>query len=1046
MNETHDSPDGIAIVGMACRFPGASSPEQFWENLSAGREEVTWFSDAQLRAAGVAPALLQNPQYVKAAIALDAIESFDAGLFGMNRREAEILDPQQRILMECAYAALEDAGYDPATYPGMIGVYAGVGANTYVHGLLARSDIRAAVGGYQIALANEKDFLATRIAYKLNLKGPSLTVQTACSTSLVAAHLACQSLLNFESDMMLVGGCSIDAGQDRGYLYQEGGIISPEGHCRAFDAAAQGTMAGRGGGMVVLRRLADALADGDTIYAVIKGSAVNNDGALKVGFTAPSQDGQAAVIKEAQALAGVAPESITYVETHGTGTALGDPIEFAALSAAFGATTTRRQFCALGAVKPNIGHLDTAAGVAGLIKTALALKHRQIPPLINFSQPNPKIDLAASPFYVTTKLIAWPAADGPRRAGVSSFGIGGTNAHLILEEAPPPPAARDDTYPARLLVLSAKTRAALDEASARLGAHLAHTEQPLADIAATLQTGRKAYRERRALAAGDRAAAAAALASGDSKQGVSGTADPVAPPLVWMFPGQGAQSVGMGRQLYDHEPVFRAALDECAALLQPHLGLDLRDVLYPAPEAAEAAAARLGQTALTQPALFAVEYALAQLWLSWGLKPAAMVGHSIGEYAAACLAGVFALADALALVAARGRLMQSLPPGAMAAVPLTEEELAPHLTEELAIAAVNGPRLCTVSGPAEAVAALTQRLAALGTECRPLHTSHAFHSPMMEPILDEWTRLVASVRLTAPRLPYLSNLTGDWITAEQATSPTYWARHLREAVRWNTGLETLFAEPSRVYLEVGPGQTLATLVRRHPGAPDRQRVASSLARPGDAGQDLRLLLSALGQLWVAGATVTWAAVAGADTRRRVPLPTYPFARDRYWIDPPAAPVVSSESAHDHPSSQGETTMSEAPAQAAASARHQRILAELGKLMHGLTGATLDEIGADSTFFEVGLDSLLLIQFNQAIQDSFGVKISLVQLLEQYTTLNSIAGYLDQQLPADRFSEPAPAAAQPGTPSPAAPAGYAAASYAPPPAQAVAPAPIAPQAS
>jgi natural product biosynthesis luciferase-like monooxygenase protein/amino acid adenylation domain-containing protein len=1047
-----ESLDGIAIIGLACRFPGARNIEEFWQNIKNGVESISVFSDQELLESGVEPALLRNPSYVRASATLEDIDRFDATFFGFNRREAEVLDPQQRLFLECAYTALEHAGYDSERYEGLIGVYAGVGANGYVYNLLENRELVAALGEYQIALANEKDFLATRLAYKLNLRGPSATVQTACSTSLVATHLACQSLLSFDCDLALVGGSAINVPHKVGYLYREGGIASPDGHCRAFDAQAAGTVSGSGVGAVVLKRLADALADGDSVYVVIKSSAINNDGAVKVGFTAPSQDGQAAVITQALALAGIDPSTIGYIEAHGTGTTLGDPIEVAALNQVFRGATDERGFCAIGSVKTNIGHLDAASGMAGLIKTTLALTHRQIPPSLHFTEPNPKIDFADSPFYVATQLSDWQAAGHPRRAGVSSFGIGGTNAHVILEEAPPaaPSGAR---RPAQLLLLSAKTRSALDTMTANLAEHLKRNPQlDLADVAYSLQTGRRVFGQRRILACRDIDEAVAALTTLDPKSVFSAAHQPADRPIVFMFPGQGAQHSQMAAELYCAEPIFREQLDRCAELLMPQLGRDIRELLYPhddgrttedegsdsssvlRPSSDAAAAELLNQTQYTQPALFAVEYALAQLWMSWGITPRAMIGHSLGEYVAATLAGVFSLEDALALVAARGRLIQQLPGGAMLAVYLPESELRPLLSEQLALAAVNGPALCVVAGPAEAVAELAQQLAERGAEARSLHVSHAFHSAMMDAILEPYTALVAKIDLQAPQIPYISNVTGGWISAAEATDPRYWARQIRQTVRFNDGLHALFADPKRLLLEVGPGQTLSTLARRHPDKPGEQTVLASLRRPNDRLADDTTVLGALGQLWLAGSAVDWTAFYSDQRRTRLPLPTYPFERERYWIAAAQEGFGGAASPQDaytyaRPSGPGgknsETPLSVTPMEilmpethsiSAAPARHEQILATLGVLINRLTGATLDEISPAASVFDIGFDSLILIQFSQAIQDELGVKISLVQLLEQYNTLDSIAAFLDRALPPDRLPTPAQPAAQVAAPA------------------------------
>jgi phthiocerol/phenolphthiocerol synthesis type-I polyketide synthase E len=880
--------EGVAVIGMAGRFPGARDLSEYWRNLRGGVEAITFFTDEELKEAGVDPARLGAPNFIKAKGVLEDGDKFDAAFFGFTPREAEIMDPQHRVFMECAWAALESAGYDPETYEGAIGLYGGASMDTYLlFNLMSNRDLLESVGLLQASVHNRTDHLTTHVAYELNLRGPSLTIQTACSTSLVALHTACQSVLNHECDMALAGGVSVTVPLRNGYTYQEGGIYSPDGHCRAFDERAQGTVEGNGVGVVVLKRLAEALAEGDYIHAVIRGSAVNNDGSLKVGYTAPGVDGQAEVIAEAHAVSGVAPETISYVETHGTGTTLGDPVEIEALTHAFRQGTDAEKFCRIGSVKTNIGHLDAAAGVAGLIKTVLALGHRQLPPSLNFGRENPRIDFASSPFSVNTELIEWETAEGrPRRAGVSSFGIGGTNAHVVLEEAPEQelPPARDGWH---LLPLSARTATALDAATLNLHAYL--RENPalnLSDVAFTLQSGRRAFNHRRVVVCRDMEDAVRALETLDARRVFTSLQEPRERPVAFMFPGQGAQYARMGLELYRAGGVFREEVDRCSELLRQYLGFDLREVLYPADDRLEEAGRRLGQTEITQPALFVTEYALARQWMEWGVRPQAMIGHSIGEYVAACLAGVFSLADALRLVAARGRLMQGLPGGSMLVVPLAEQKVRALLEgrEGLSLAAVNAPALCVVSGADEAIDRLEAELKAEGLVCRRLHTSHAFHSQMMDPILAPFAEEVAGTRLNAPSLPYISNVTGTWVTAEEATDPSYWTRHLRQTVLFGAGAGELFRNPENLLVEVGPGRTLSVLARQHPHRGPAQMVLSSLRHADEREPDEAFMLSTLGRLWLANVPVEWAKLSAGERRRRVPLPTYPFERQRYWID------------------------------------------------------------------------------------------------------------------------------------------------------------------
>lgn len=885
MNDINDL--DIAIIGLNGRFPQAKDINSFWHNLKNGVESISFFSEEELLESGISSDLIKNPNYVKAGAILSDVEMFDASFFGFSSKEAELIDPQQRLFLESAWEVIESAGYDPEKYSGSIGVYAGTSSNTYLlSNIYPKLDAEDLAGAYQLMLSSEKDFLPTRVSYKLNLKGPAVNVQTACSTSLVAVHIACQSLLNGECDMALAGGVSISIPQKAGYLYSEGMIASPDGHCRAFDAKAEGTLAGSGLGIVLLKRLEDAIADKDYIHAVIKGSAINNDGSVKVGYTAPSTEGQAAVIAQAQAVAEVDTQSITYIEAHGTGTKLGDPIEIAALTKAFRQSTEKKQFCAIGSLKTNIGHLDAAAGVGGLLKTVLALKHKLIPPSLHFEGSSPNIDFANSPFYVNTALSEWNSNGNPRRAGVSSFGIGGTNAHVILEEAPSPTPS-GYSREQHLLVISAKSSSALEQATVNLGKHLKENPQTnLADVAYTLSCGRRAFEHRRMLVCQSTESAAIALGDVDSQNILTNSVGATDKPVVFMFPGQGSQYVNMALELYETESLFREQVDLCAEILKPELELDLRQILYPQAEKTQIAEQELQQTAIAQVAIFVVEYALAKLWQSWGVSPQAMIGHSIGEYVAATLAGVFSLEAALRLVAARGKMMQQLPNGTMLSVPISAEEVEPLLTAEISIAAINESSRCVVSGSTEAIEILESKLASQSIEFRRLHTSHAFHSQMMESILDKFKQRVEQESLKAPQIPYISNLTGDWITEAQATDANYWVQHLRQTVLFAQGIEKILSNPEQVLLEVGPGRTLSSLTKRHPAHNQEQLVLTSLRHPKEEKSDVTCLLTTVGNLWLAGVNVDWLAFYSQEERYRVPLPTYPFERQRYWISPP----------------------------------------------------------------------------------------------------------------------------------------------------------------
>ena len=1025
-------PEAVAVIGMAGRFPGARDLDAFWRNLRDGVESVRTLTDEEiLSEPGVDPAVVAQPNLVRAGALLDDVDLFDADFFGISPREAELLDPQQRVFLECAWEALERAGYAVEGYEGWIGLFAGISLSTYLFNNLAtHPEIVPAVGPFQLLLANDRDYFTTRVSYKLDLKGPSVNVQTACSTSLVAVHLACQSLLGYQSTIALAGGVRIGFPQKAGYFHQEGSIFSPDGHCRAFDVKGGGALFGDGCGVVVLKRLSEALADGDTVHAVIRGTAMNNDGALKVGYTAPSVDGQAEVIALAQAVAGVEPDSIGYVEAHGSGTPLGDPIEVAALSQVFRARTERRGFCALGSVKTNVGHLEAVAGVAGLMKAVLALEHRQLPPSLHFEQPNPRIDFASTPFYVNTELRDWPADGQPRRAGVSSFGMGGTNVHAVLEEAPAAVPATVEPAPPRpwqLLVLSARTESALAAATSRLAAHLdAHPGQDLADMAFTLQAGRRTFRHRLALVCRSREDAQAALAGRDPRRLLAAVQDPGERPVAWMLSGLGEHHVRMGEGLYRDEPTFRREMDRASEILRPLLGVDLRDVLYPggvreesepepgagggmdlrrllarrpaaSPAERDPAATRLGETRFAQPALFVVEYALAQLLLEWGVRPSALVGDSLGEYTAACLAGVFSLEDGLRLVAERARLFDALPAGAMLAVPLPEEEARALLGPGLSLAAVNGPAFSVVSGPLDAVAGLESRLAAAGVTCRRVATSHAFHSAMLEPIAPRLAALLRTVALRPPEIPLLSNVTGTWMTAAEATDPEHWVRHLVGTVRFGACLEELRREPSRLLLEVGPGQALATLAMQRSAGADAP-VLRTMRHPEERRADSAQLLETLGRLWLAGVPVDWQGFHAHGRRRRVPLPTYPFERRRYFVEArrlaPAAPAVA-------PSATPERATAPAAAPLGLHARPhlkhayveprtatEREVAEIWRHLLGIR-----EIGAHDGFFELGGNSFVAPQLVLALRDRFRIDFPLAALFD-VPTVAELAGAVE----------------------------------------------------
>jgi acyl transferase domain-containing protein/NAD(P)-dependent dehydrogenase (short-subunit alcohol dehydrogenase family)/acyl carrier protein len=898
----------VAIIGMAGRFPGAGDLAQFWRNLIGGVESIARLSDADLRAAGVAEETIQRANYVKAAPLLEDPALFDAAFFGFSPGEAASLDPQHRLLLELSQWALEDAGCDPERFEGRIGVFAGSAMNTYFSD---RGMAERFTENYIPTLvAADKDFLATRVSYKLGLRGPSLTVQTACSTSLVAIHLARQSLLSEETDLALAGAVSVRVPHQAGYLYEGSGVVSSDGHVRAFDDAANGTVFGSGAGVVVLKRLSDAIAAGDSIYAVLKGSAVNNDGSGKAGYTAPSVSGQADAVVEALANAGIRADELSYVEAHGSGTPVGDRIELLALSQAVQRFTRRTGFCALGSVKTNVGHLDAAAGMAGLVKTALALKHGQIPPTLNFTRPNAEIDFPSTPFVVNTRLTEWPVGAAPRRAGVMATGMGGTNAFLVVEEAPACPPAPPSDGP-QLLVWSAKTRPALDALTARLAAHeeIAVPGDPsLASVARTLQQGRRAFAERRFLVARDLADARREWANPQSSRMITGTQKSAADlPVAFLLPGIGDHYVGMGRGLYERFAVFRREFDRCAEILRPLLGVDLKELLYPpsspsaqqrpgidlkrmlgraGPGAESPADLRLNQTVFNQPALFAVEYAVARLWMEWGVKPTRLVGHSMGEYVAACLAEVFSLEDALGMIAARARLVQALPPGAMAAVMLSEEEILPLLGADLSLALINGPKLGVVAGPVPAMEAFQAQLAARQVLYRPVRNTHAFHSRLLDPVVEPFLAAIAAVKFSAPRIAFVSNVTGNWITAEQATSPRYWADHARQTARFSDALGRVAQLKGLTLVEVGPGRTLGVLAAQHPAWPAAAQplLVASLRHSYENFSDVEVILASAGRLWLQGTALQWERMELTQGAGKARLPGYPFQRERHWLE------------------------------------------------------------------------------------------------------------------------------------------------------------------
>ena len=883
----------IAIVGMACRFPDADSPEQFWENVSQGVESIEEFSKEALLASGIPKETIEQPNYIKSGVVLKKLDQFDADYFGFTPREAEILDPQQRLLFECTSEALEVGGYGRRDEKLRVGVFVGVGDSTYLlENILLRPDLLSNVGRLGIQLGNSKDFAATRISHKFNLTGPSVNVNTACSTSLVAVHQARQSLIDGSCDMALAGGSSISLYRAGGRMAEEGGIIAADGRCRTFDADATGTRSGSGAGVVLLKRMAEAIADRDPVQAVIKGSAVNNDGARKVGYTAPGVEGQTQVIRDALNNSGVSADSIGYLESHGTGTKLGDPIEVTALTQAF-AVEEQRQFCALGAVKPNIGHLDSAAGIAGLIKAVQVLKHKKLPPSINFAKPNPHIEFDSSPFYINQQLKEWPEQIHPRRAGVSSFGIGGTNAHVILQEAP----AQSETLEVnqltqfQLIPLSAKSEAGLQQQLKNLSEHLrSNTSEHLTDIAFTLQNGRAHHQYRSYLVSNSTAQLIEKI---DQLAMLDNQTFPLDSNsnnrCTFMFPGQGSQYAGMAKNLYAQFPAFRKQIDLCAEKLLSEVNWDIRDIIFEV-ESEGKSNPKVNQTEFTQPGLFVIEYSLAKLLIGWGIRPDNMIGHSIGEYVAACLAGVFSLTDALRIVVKRGRLMQSCAAGKMLSISASEGQIIPLVSSAgCELAAINSAQSCVASGCEKSIKQLCSLLAQESIEYANVKTSHAFHSMMMDSVLKEYQQFLETISFHPPEIPFISNLSGDYVKSEQVITAKYWCDHLRSTVRFYDGIKTVIdkQKTTNLMIEVGPGIVLSNLAKQAMSK-QQELVISTMRHPKSTTSDDVALLTAIGELWKSGVSIDGVMAGLPESAKRIALPTYPFQRKRFWVEPDVA--------------------------------------------------------------------------------------------------------------------------------------------------------------
>ncbi len=1018
----------IAIVGIAARAAGADTADELWDLISQGKTGRIDVTAEDMIASGKDPAIMEHPDFVGSAYPLNEHDKFDIKFFGFTPREVELMDPQQRIMLEAAWMALEDAGHDTRQGTDRIGVFGGVGRNAYqLENLMSVPKWRKASHDYQILIGNERDFPSTHIAYRMGLTGPALTVQTACSTSGTAIHMAAESLRRGECDMALAGGAKFLVPHRAGYVYIEGGPLTPTGKIRAFDAKADGMIRGSGVAMLALKRLDEALEDGDHIYAKLIGSALNNDGENRAGFTAPSSSGQAGAIAEAYARAGVEADTITMIEAHGTGTLLGDPIEIEGLTRAFRQTTDKTGFCAIGSIKTNTGHLDAGATAAGVVKAALALKNELIPPSINFDEPNPRIPFETSPFYVASKPTPWKREENaPRRAGISSFGLGGTNAHIVIEEAPIIEPSDPAAGP-QLFVLSARTDTALERRANDLADWLeAHPDANLADVAYTLVTGRRRMEKRLAFVAHDHAEAIAKLRARNPRELIRSTVQAEEVDLAFLFAGGGAQYAGMAMGLYDWAPAFRAALD----LLDAHYKTKTGDSLIEIIRSSDT----LETPTTALPALFAVEYAMAKQWEAWGAKPAAMIGHSMGEYAAACMAGVFSPEHGLDIVIARGRLFDTLPEGGMLSVPMGAETLEPRLDSALAIAAINAEGQCVVSGPVPALEALAKDLEAEDIETRRVHINVAAHSPMVEPILEDFRAAFDEIDLSAPTRPFVSNVTGTWITDEDATDPDYWVRHLRSTVRFADGAGTLLEDGDRLFLELGPGQVLSTLTRQHSARGASHEISATIRHPSESDPDADFLLNAVGKAWMSGAKLDWKAL-WAGRRLKVPLPVYRFERQRAWIDAmpyaedaPAAPTPAAQAqAADIPAETVTTPVPveatpEPEAPAAPVDRRAQILAQAKAIINDLSGVPIEEIDEYATFLELGFDSLFLTQANAAFKKAFKIKLNTRQLIEELPVLDAVAAYIDENggKVDGAAAAPAPATAKaPAAPAPAA---------------------------
>jgi acyl transferase domain-containing protein len=973
----------IAIIGASGGFPGADGIDEYWENIIGGSDCISHYSKEELKAEGLSPELLEQKNYVRAKGEVRDMTVFDADFFGITPQEAEIMDPQHRMFLECAWEALENAGYCTERHAGIIGVYAGKSVSSYLYqNIFPQLRQMLTMGNLQAAIGNDKDSVTSTISYHMNLKGPSVTIQSSSSTSLVAVCIACQSLLTYQCDMALAGGISVGPPNKCGYLYETGGIMSRDGHTRPFDDASSGFVPGNGYGLVVLKRLDEALADRDHIYAVIKGYAVNNDGSEKISYTAPSVDAHAGVIALAQAMAEVKADTIEYVEAHGTGTRLGDPIEVAAYRKAFALSTQKKSFCALGSVKANIGHLDCAAGVAGLIKVMLALHHQMIPPHINIERVNSEIDFANSPFYINREARRWEKPNGPRRAAVSSLGMGGTNAHVVLEEAPAVSRTPRDGEN-HILLLSAKTQYAFDENRRRLLAYLqAHRTDNISDASYTLAVGRKPFFYRKAIVCDSADDAIQKLSDGTSfvKCRYNNRR------IVFMFPGQGTQYVRMTKGLYENDAAFRDEIDRCAHLINAEINLDIRAIIVSGVTSEDT----LHMTQVTQPALFAVEYALGRKLITLGLSPSAMIGHSLGEYAAAAIAGIFSLEDAVKLVCVRSKMMQEVAPGAMTVVGLSPEKLR-VVIGDVSLAAINAPEQCVITGTREEIAEAENKLALANVFHKRLKISHAFHSKMFIGMSYQYKEFMNGIKLHKPSIPFISCLTGSLIADAQAVDREYWRRHIVEPVRFGEGIARLLRDESNLFVEVGVGHTLCNLLNMSDQCRQDSAAVSLVRNVKEAVSDEVFFLGALAQLWTHGADIDWHMFYADSQCGRIPMPSYAFDRSRYWIEADLSFHEARQKVregYDAPTREAweednkivyhERPRLQSTYEAPANDTERVIVSMLEDLLK------IKPIGINDNFFALGGRSLLALRFISIINDSFDISLNINDFFSKET--------------------------------------------------------------